>query len=66
MRYTLEDLIGVYAEYNEITVDETNELYNDGRISKYDLLEAYLHDEGIYGYTSSLWSIFEALAVKGL
>lgn len=64
MRYTIGDLIEKYAEYNEMTVDEATDLYADGRISKYDLLESYLHDEGIFGYTSSLWSIFEALADK--
>ena len=63
MRYTIKDLIETYADYNEMTVDEANELYEDGRISKYDLLEAYLHDEGIFGYTSCLWSIFEAFAL---
>ena len=61
MRYDIEDLIQVYAEYNEILISEARELYEDGRISKYDLLEAYLHEEGIYGYTSTIWSIFEAL-----
>lgn len=61
MRYTLEDLIEVYAEYNEIAITEAYELYYDERISKYDLLESYLHNEGIYGYTSSIWSIFESL-----
>ena len=64
MRYTIEDLIEKYAEYNEMSVEEAKELYEDGRIGKYDLLESYLHDEGIFGYTSSLWSIFEALTDK--
>lgn len=62
MRYTLEDLIEVYANYNGMTVEEAKELYKDGRISKRDLLDAYLLDEGIIGFTSSLWSVFEALA----
>ena len=64
MGYTLEDLIKKYAEHNEMSEAQAKELYKDGRISKYDLLEAYLHDEGIYGYTSSIWSIFETLAAK--
>lgn len=64
MRYTLEDLIEKYAEYNEMTVEEAKELFEDGRISKIDLLEAYLHDEGIFGYTDTLWSIFQALSEK--
>lgn len=61
MRYTLEDLIAKYAEYNEMTEEEAKELYEDGRIGKIDLLEAYLHDEGIFGYTDTLWGIFETL-----
>lgn len=64
MRYTLEDLIEVYANYNEMELEEATQLYLDQRISKVDLLEAYLHDEGIYGYTSSIWSIFETLMIK--
>ena len=59
MKYTLEDLVAKYAEYNEMTEEEAKELYEDGRISKKDLLEAYLHDEGIFGYTDTLWDIFE-------
>lgn len=64
MRYTLEDLIEVYANYNEMELEEATQLYLDERISKVDLLEAYLHEEGIYGYTSSIWSIFETLMLK--
>lgn len=64
MRYTLEDLIEVYANYNEMEQEEATQLYLDERINKVDLLEAYLHDEGIYGYTSSIWSIFETLMLK--
>ena len=64
MRYTLEDLIEVYANYNEMELEEATQLYLDQRINKVDLLEAYLHDEGIYGYTSSIWSIFETLMLK--
>ena len=64
MRYTLEDLIEVYANYNEMELEEATQLYLDERINKVDLLEAYLHNEGIYGYTSSIWSIFETLMLK--
>ena len=60
MKYALEDLIAKYAEYNEMTEEEAKELYKKGRIGKIDLLEAYLHDEGIFGYTDALWGIFEA------
>ena len=64
MRYTIEDLIEEYADYNEMSVEEGRELYEDGRIGEYDLLDSYLHNEGIFGYTSSIWSIFEALSDK--
>lgn len=59
--YELEDLIAIYAEYNEISINESFEMYDDGRISKKDLLEAYLHNESIWGYTDTLWNIFEIL-----
>jgi len=61
MRYNLEDLLSIYADQNEISIDEAFELYDHGQISKLDLLTAYLEEEGIFGYASSLWSIFEAL-----
>lgn len=60
MGYTIEDLIEIYAEYNEMEIDEAYELYYDERISKYDLLEAYLHNEGIFGYTQQIWHIYNA------
>ena len=61
MRYDLEDLLSIYAEQNSISIDEAFEWYNRGRIPKVSLLEAYLEEEGIFGYTSALWSIFETL-----
>lgn len=61
MRYNLEDLLSIYADQNEITIDEAFKQYDHGKISKVDLLAAYLEEEGILGYTSSIWSIFEAL-----
>ena len=61
MRYKLEDLLELYAEQNEMTIDEAFEAYERGRIYKLDLLNAFLEEEGIYGYSSALWSIFEAL-----
>lgn len=64
MRYTLEDLIERYATHYDLSVKEATKRYQEGRVSKRDLLEAYLHDECIFGYTSSLWSIFEALATN--
>lgn len=59
--YDMEDLMNTYAEYNEIPIAMVFQMYDDGRISKKDLLEAYLLMEGIFGYTDILWSIFETL-----
>lgn len=59
--YEMEDLIKTYADYNEISTEMAAEMHQDGRVSKKDLLEAYLFMEGIYGYTDTLWSIFETL-----
>ena len=57
----VQDLIKRYATQYDLSVKEATKRYRDGQISKYELLEAYLHDEGIFGYTDSIWSIFEAL-----
>ncbi len=59
--YNLEDLLAIYADQNYITVDEAFEQYGSGLITKCELLAAYLEDEGIFGYTSALWSIFKTL-----
>ena len=61
MSDTLKELIERYATQYDLSVKEATQRYQEGRINKRDLLEAYLHDEGIYGYTYSLWNIFEAL-----
>ena len=61
MEDILEGLIKRYAIQYDLSVKEATKRYQAGQVSKRDLLEAYLHDEGIYGYTYSLWSIFEAL-----
>lgn len=59
--YKLNDLIDLYAQYHEIGYKTAKDMYKYGRISNKDLLEAYLFMEGIYGYTDTLWSIFETL-----
>lgn len=59
--YNLEDLLSIYAVQNDITIDEAFEWYDHGRIPKVSLLEGFLEEEGLYGYTSTIWSIFEAL-----
>lgn len=59
--YEIEYLIATYADYNEISPAEAFLMYFHGRISKKDLLEAYLFMEGIFGYTDAIWSIFETL-----
>lgn len=59
--YELNDLIDLYAQYHEIGYMTAKKMYECGRISGKDLLEAYLFMEGIFGYTETLWSIFETL-----
>ena len=61
MNDVLQDLIERYATQYNLSVKEATKRYQEGSVNKRDLLEAYLHDEGIYGYTYSLWNIFEAL-----
>lgn len=61
MWYTIEDLIKIYADHKEITEKEAMERYQRGQIKKIQLLEVYLHNEGIHGYTIALYSIFAAL-----
>lgn len=61
---TLEDLIERYATHYDMSVKEATKRYQEGRVNKRDLLEAFLHDEGIYGYTHTLWNIFKVLAEK--
>ena len=61
MGYTIEELIEIYAELAEIDYEEAAEMYDGGIIDKKDLLAAYLENEGIYGYTNTIWAIFNAL-----
>lgn len=55
----LKDMFEAYAEYNGMTVEEAEELFESGRIGKYDLLEGFLLNEGIIGYTTDIWNIIE-------
>lgn len=61
MGYTIEELIEIYAEVAGIDFDEAAEMYNGGIIDKKDLLAAYLENEGFYGYTNTIWHIFNTL-----
>lgn len=61
MGYTIEELIEIYADYNEIEYTEALEQYYEKRIDKLDLLDAFLGDAGIYGYTNILWHVFQTL-----
>ena len=55
----LKDMFEAYAEYNEMTAEDAKELFESGRIGKYDLLEGFLLNEGIIGYTTDIWNIIE-------
>lgn len=61
MSYTKENLIEIYAEYHEMDYDEVLSDYLNQRIDNYDLLNAYLENEGIYGYTMDIWHVFNAM-----
>lgn len=56
-----EKVIRIYAEANGVSAAEVEKDAIDGWISKEMLLEAYLEDEGIFGYTSTILAIIEEI-----
>ena len=55
------DLIDTYATLNHLDRAETLHLWYRGNITAEDLLNAYLEDEGIFGYTDTLVKIIKML-----
>ena len=53
------ELLKCYAEQNDVDLDEAVSRYEKGNIYKVELLDAYLRNEGIYGYTTDIMNIFE-------
>lgn len=58
------DLIDTYAQLNHIDKHEVLHLWYRGTISPEDLLQAWLNDEGIYGYKDHIVSIIKILGAK--
>lgn len=56
-----EKVIRIYAEVNGVSAAEVEKDAIDGWISKEMLLEAYLEDDGIFGYTSTILAIIEEI-----
>ena len=56
-----EKVIRIYAAVNGCEAAEIEKDVLDGWISKEMLLEAYLEDEGIFGYTSTILAIIEEI-----
>lgn len=60
------DLIDTYATLNGIGKAEAIHLWYKGCITAEDLLDAYLKDEGIIGYTDTLVRIIKTLAFQSI
>ena len=57
---TVMDLLKVYAEVNDISWLQAKYEWDKGIISPYELLDCWLHYEGIRGYTQILITAFRA------
>ena len=57
----LDNLIDLYAEMNTMQKYDAQIAYNEGAIDKFDLLDAYLESEGIFGYGYVFRELFELL-----
>lgn len=58
---TWEKLIQIYADVNYINAAAVEEDFRKGWISKEMLLEAWLEDEGIFGYTHLILNVIEII-----
>lgn len=58
------DLIDTYAQLNGIDKNEVLHLWYRGVIGPEELLQAWLNDEGIYGYKDSLVRIIKTLGAQ--
>lgn len=58
------DLIDTYAMLNGIDKNEALHLWYRGVIGPEELLQAWLNNEGIYGYKDSLVSIIKTLGFQ--
>lgn len=51
---TLMDICKAYGEMHDLGTKEVFDLYLDGAISQYELLDGFLQNEGIFGYTQKI------------
>lgn len=58
------DLIDIYAGLHDIDKTEALHLWYRGAINAEDLLDAFLEDQGIFGYSSILISTIKTLAFQ--
>lgn len=57
----LNDLINIYAEVNTMQRFDAHIAYDEGAIDKFDLLDAWLENEGNIGYNYKFRRLFELL-----
>ena len=60
---TLMDICKAYGELHDLKTKEVFDLYLDGGISKYEVLNGYLENEGIIGYTERIISAMRCVYV---
>ena len=48
------EMLKIYAEVNGIEYSEAVTMYENRTLTQYGLLNAYLENEGIFGYTGSI------------
>ena len=51
---TFMEICKAYGEFHGLTTLTVMQRYLDGVISKYELLDGYLRNEGIIGYTQQI------------
>lgn len=57
----LNDLINIYAEVNTMQRFDAHIAYDEGLIDKFDLMDAWLENEGFFGYGYKFRDLFELL-----
>lgn len=55
---SLHDMFEAYAEMNNTTIPFVRDQYHRGNILPFELFDAYLQHEGIFGYTQSIVTAF--------
>lgn len=60
---TLMDICKAYGEMYDLGTKEVFDLYLDGAISQYELLDGFPQNEGIFGYTQKIISVMRCVYV---